>query len=48
MRVPAALARARAALPRPLLDVLVRLGGAGHRSWIVGGAVREVLLHLPR
>jgi tRNA nucleotidyltransferase (CCA-adding enzyme) len=48
MRVPAALVRARAALPRPLVEVLRRLGGAGHRSWIVGGAVRDVLLHLPR
>jgi tRNA nucleotidyltransferase (CCA-adding enzyme) len=48
MRTPAALARARAALPRPLVEVLRRLGGAGHRSWIVGGAVRDVLLHLPR
>jgi tRNA nucleotidyltransferase (CCA-adding enzyme) len=48
MRVPAALDRARTTLPRPLLDVLRRLGEAGHRSWIVGGAVRDVLLHRPR
>jgi tRNA nucleotidyltransferase (CCA-adding enzyme) len=48
MRVPAALARARETLPRPLLDVLRRLGEAGHRSWIVGGAVRDLLLHRPR
>jgi len=48
MRVPAALARARDALPAPLLEVLGRLGQAGHRSWIVGGAVRDLLLHRPR
>ncbi len=46
MRVPAALARAT--LPRPLVEVLRRLGEAGHRSWIVGGAVRDLLLHRPR
>jgi tRNA nucleotidyltransferase (CCA-adding enzyme) len=46
MRVPAALARAK--LPPPLLEVLGRLGEAGHRSWLVGGAVRDLLLHRPR
>jgi tRNA nucleotidyltransferase (CCA-adding enzyme) len=46
MRVPAALARAK--LPRPLLEVLRRLAGAGHRSWIVGGAVRDLLLRRHR
>jgi tRNA nucleotidyltransferase (CCA-adding enzyme) len=46
MRVPAALARAT--LPRPLVEVLRRLADAGHRSWIVGGAVRDLLLHRPR
>jgi tRNA nucleotidyltransferase (CCA-adding enzyme) len=46
MRVPAALARAP--LPRPLLQVLRRLRDAGHRSWIVGGAVRDLLLRRPR
>lgn len=46
MRVPAALARAE--LPRPLLKVLRTLDGAGHRSWIVGGAVRDLLLGRPR
>ncbi len=46
MRVPAALARAK--LPAALLEVLRRLGGAGHRSWIVGGAVRDLLMHRPR
>jgi tRNA nucleotidyltransferase (CCA-adding enzyme) len=48
MRLPAALARAAGTLPRPLLDVLRRLGDAGHRSWVVGGAVRDLLLHRPR
>jgi tRNA nucleotidyltransferase (CCA-adding enzyme) len=46
MPVPAALARA--SFPAPVLDVLRRLDGAGHRSWIVGGAVRDLLLHRPR
>ncbi len=46
MRVPAALARAR--FPPPVVEVLRRLGAAGHRSYIVGGAVRDVLLHRPR
>jgi tRNA nucleotidyltransferase (CCA-adding enzyme) len=48
MRVPPELARAKQSLPAPLLDVLRRLGEAGHRSWIVGGAVRDLLLHRPR
>jgi tRNA nucleotidyltransferase (CCA-adding enzyme) len=46
MRLPAALTRAR--LPAPLQDVLRRLDAAGHRSWIVGGAVRDLLLGRPR
>jgi tRNA nucleotidyltransferase (CCA-adding enzyme) len=46
MRVPAALARA--AFPAPVVSVLRRLGAAGHRSWLVGGAVRDLLLHRPR
>jgi tRNA nucleotidyltransferase (CCA-adding enzyme) len=46
MRLPAALARA--AFPAPVLSVLRRLDGAGHRSWLVGGAVRDLLLHRPR
>src|SRR5512138_2879083 len=46
MRVPAALARAD--LPAPIVKVLRTLAGAGHRSWIVGGAVRDLLLHRPR
>lgn len=46
MRAPAALAQAR--FPEAILDVLRRLAGAGHRSWLVGGAVRDLLLHRPR
>jgi tRNA nucleotidyltransferase (CCA-adding enzyme) len=46
MRVPAALLRAT--FPPALLTVLRRLGEAGHRSWLVGGAVRDLLLHRPR
>jgi tRNA nucleotidyltransferase (CCA-adding enzyme) len=46
MTVPAALVRAR--FPAPVLEILRRLGEAGHRSWIVGGAVRDLLLHRPR
>lgn len=45
-RVPAALAGAT--FPEPVLEVLRRLGAAGHRSWIVGGAVRDLLLHRQR
>jgi tRNA nucleotidyltransferase (CCA-adding enzyme) len=41
-RVPPALARA--VFPEPVLDVLRRLDAAGHRSWLVGGAVRDLLL----
>lgn len=48
MPVPAALVRAAAKLPGPILEVLRRLDAAGHRSWIVGGAVRDLLLHRPR
>ncbi len=46
MRVPAALARAE--LPPEILKVLRTLASAGHRSWIVGGAVRDLLLHRSR
>jgi tRNA nucleotidyltransferase (CCA-adding enzyme) len=46
MPVPAALARAR--FPAPVMDVLRTLGEAGHRSWLVGGAIRDLLLHRPR
>ena len=42
MPVPDALARA--AFPAPVLDVLRRLAGAGHRSWLVGGSIRDLLL----
>jgi tRNA nucleotidyltransferase (CCA-adding enzyme) len=38
---------ARASFPRPLLRVLETLGAAGHRSWLVGGAVRDLLLRRP-
>ena len=38
------LALVRAFLPAPVLDVLRTLDAAGHRSWLVGGAVRDVLL----
>ncbi len=48
MRVPAALVRARAQLPPPVAKVLRTLDAAGHRSWIVGGAVRDLLLRRPR
>ena len=44
MPVPAALARARAELPPAVEQVLRTLAAAGHRSWIVGGVVRDVLL----
>jgi tRNA nucleotidyltransferase (CCA-adding enzyme) len=44
MRVPAALDRARADLPPAIEKVLRTLAGAGHRSWVVGGVVRDVLL----
>ena len=46
MRIPAALARAR--LPSAVLKVLRTLADAGRRSFVVGGAVRDVLLHRPR
>jgi tRNA nucleotidyltransferase (CCA-adding enzyme) len=46
MHVPDALARE--AFPEALLEVLRTLGAAGHRSWLVGGAVRDVLLRRPR
>ncbi len=31
-------------VPRAVKDVLRRLGEAGHRSWLVGGVVRDLLL----
>lgn len=46
MRIPAALARAR--LPPAVLKVLRTLTDAGRRSFVVGGAVRDLLLHRPR
>jgi tRNA nucleotidyltransferase (CCA-adding enzyme) len=44
--LPAALARAT--FPGPVLEVLSALDRAGHRSFLVGGAVRDLLLHRPR
>src|SRR5512144_2529302 len=46
MPTPAVLAGA--AFPAPILEVLRRLDEAGHRSWLVGGAVRDLLLHRAR
>ncbi len=45
-RLPPALARAR--VPGPVREVLRVLDAAGHRSWLVGGAVRDLLLHRER
>jgi len=42
-RLPLALARAT--VPEPVREVLAVLDAAGHRSWLVGGAVRDLLLH---
>jgi len=44
--VPAALARAK--IHPAVLHVLRVLDAAGHRSWLVGGAVRDLLLHRVR
>ncbi len=44
--VPRALAAAR--IPPAVLGVLETLDRAGRRSWIVGGAVRDLLLHRGR
>ncbi len=41
-RPPQALLRAR--FPEPVLFILRTLDAAGYRSWIVGGAVRDLLL----
>ncbi len=43
---PNALRAAR--FPAPVREVLRTLDAAGHRSWLVGGAVRDVLLHRVR
>jgi len=45
-RVPAPLRRARFA--PAVMEVLRRLDAAGHRSWLVGGAVRDLLLRRSR
>jgi len=47
VRLPRALARP-GLVPPPVLRVLGTLGRAGHRSWIVGGAVRDLLLRRVR
>jgi tRNA nucleotidyltransferase (CCA-adding enzyme) len=44
--LPASLRRA--VFPPSVLGVLTRLDAEGHRSWVVGGAVRDLLLHRPR
>jgi tRNA nucleotidyltransferase (CCA-adding enzyme) len=44
MQLPPPLDRARAELPVEIEKVLRTLRAAGHRSWIVGGAVRDLLL----
>jgi tRNA nucleotidyltransferase (CCA-adding enzyme) len=44
--VPPALRAAQ--IPDAVLEVLDTLGKAGHRSWLVGGAVRDLLLHHER
>jgi tRNA nucleotidyltransferase (CCA-adding enzyme) len=46
MPLPAPLRRA--VFPPDVTRVLSRLAEAGHRSWVVGGAVRDLLLHRPR
>lgn len=46
MPLPPALQSAE--FPPEILAVLRRLGEAGHRSWLVGGAVRDLLLGRPR
>jgi tRNA nucleotidyltransferase (CCA-adding enzyme) len=45
-RTPPALLRAR--FPPAVLEVLATLDAAGHRSWLVGGAVRDLLLRRKR
>jgi len=47
-RSPAPGALLRLRLPRSVAAVLRRLDGAGHRSWLVGGMVRDLLLGRPR
>jgi tRNA nucleotidyltransferase (CCA-adding enzyme) len=38
----------RAVFPPAVLGVLTRLQSAGYRTWVVGGAVRDLLLRRPR
>lgn len=42
------VALARASFPEAVLEVLRGLAAAGHRSWLVGGCVRDVLLRRTR
>jgi tRNA nucleotidyltransferase (CCA-adding enzyme) len=44
--LPPRLAAAR--FPEPVMEVLRALDAAGHRSWLVGGAVRDLLLERAR
>jgi tRNA nucleotidyltransferase (CCA-adding enzyme) len=48
MPAAAPVALRRATFPEAVLDVLRRLADAGHRSWLVGGCVRDVLLRRVR
>jgi tRNA nucleotidyltransferase (CCA-adding enzyme) len=47
-RIRPPLALQRANFPAFVLDVLQTLDGAGYRSWLVGGAVRDLLLRRKR
>jgi tRNA nucleotidyltransferase (CCA-adding enzyme) len=47
-RIRPPLALLRASFPAFVLDVLRTLDGAGYRSWLVGGAVRDLLLRRKR
>jgi tRNA nucleotidyltransferase (CCA-adding enzyme) len=48
MPEPLPTALSRAAFPPAVLRVLETLAAAGHRSWLVGGSVRDLLLHRRR
>lgn len=47
VRAPRALQRP-GLVPDAVCQVLAALGGAGHRSWVVGGVVRDLLLRRTR
>ncbi|HEY8430522.1 MAG TPA: hypothetical protein VIL20_19215, partial [Sandaracinaceae bacterium] len=34
-------------VPEPVLDVCRRIERAGHRAWVVGGCVRDLLMGKP-